>query len=522
MGQPPQGSAAMTPSFKKMLTRLKVSGFKNLVDVDVRFGAFTCVAGANGVGKSNLFDAIRFLSAFADRPLIEAALSVRDEGGRTADVRSLFHRVGDNYAEEMSFEAEMIVPESGVDDLGQKATASITFLKYSITLAYRADNSLRSLGALEILKEELVHINLGDASKHLLFNHNLSWRKSAVQGRRTSSFISTGYNKEGNRVIDLHQDGSKGRPLSRLAVNLPRTVLSVANAAESPTVLLARREMQSWRLLQLEPSSLRQPDEFTAPTKLEMDGSHLAATLYHLARFNKNHRTNGEPDSEAEAQVYSQVANRLAELIDDVYEVGIDRDERRELLTLMVTAKDGTSHPARALSDGTLRFLALAVLELDPEAQGLLCLEEPENGIHPERIPKMLELLEDIATDVDEPIGSDNPLRQVIINTHSPTVVMQVPDDSLLVAELKETVQSGQRFKRVCFSCLPNTWRQLTTAEPDNVSVVSPENFLLTLIRFPLRSQHQMGDEQTINNRNVHSPKNTELWIEKIFNPRGE
>ncbi len=66
-----------------MLTRLKVSGFKNLVDVDVRFGPFTCVAGANGVGKSNLFDAIRFLSAIADCPLIEAALSVRDEGGRT-------------------------------------------------------------------------------------------------------------------------------------------------------------------------------------------------------------------------------------------------------------------------------------------------------------------------------------------------------------------------------------------------------------------------------------------------------
>jgi recombinational DNA repair ATPase RecF len=41
-----------------MLTRLKVDGFKNLDGVDVRFGAFTCVVGANGVGKSNLFDAI--------------------------------------------------------------------------------------------------------------------------------------------------------------------------------------------------------------------------------------------------------------------------------------------------------------------------------------------------------------------------------------------------------------------------------------------------------------------------------
>ncbi len=39
-----------------MLTGLKVSGFKNLMDVDIRFSPFTCIAGANGVGKSNLFD----------------------------------------------------------------------------------------------------------------------------------------------------------------------------------------------------------------------------------------------------------------------------------------------------------------------------------------------------------------------------------------------------------------------------------------------------------------------------------
>ena len=51
--------------FSPMLTRLKVSGFKNLVGVDVRFGPFTCIAGANGIGKSNLFDAIAFLGALA-------------------------------------------------------------------------------------------------------------------------------------------------------------------------------------------------------------------------------------------------------------------------------------------------------------------------------------------------------------------------------------------------------------------------------------------------------------------------
>ncbi|MUH01692.1 AAA family ATPase [Scytonema sp. UIC 10036] len=480
-----------------MLTRLKVSGFKNLVDVDVRFGPFTCVAGANGVGKSNLFDAIRFLSAIADCPLIEAALSVRERGGRTSDVRSLFHRVGDEYVNEMSFEAEMIVPYEGIDDLGQKAEASITFLRYTIILAYRTDDSLRSFGSLEILREELVHINLGDAKKNLLFPHNVEWRKSAIKGRRTSPFISTEDDK-GKTVIKLHQDGIKGKPLHRLAMNLPRTVLSVANAAESPTVLLARREMQSWRLLQLEPSALRRPDKFTSPTKLDMDGSHLAATLYHLAKFNKNHLANGVSDDETEAQVYSQVANRLAELIEDVGQVGIDRDEPHELLTLIVTGSDGTSYPARALSDGTLRFLALAVLELDPQAQGLLCLEEPENGIHPERIPKILKLLQDIATDVDEPITIDNPLRQVIVNTHSPAVVMQVPDDSLLVAELKEMVRSGQRFKRVSFGCLPETWRQKA---PEGVSVV-PKNKLLAYLNPVI-----LNDTEVDSNGKTESPQ---------------
>ena len=443
-----------------MLTRLRVSGFKNLVDADVRFGPFTCIAGANGVGKSNLFDAITFLSALADRPLVDAALSVRDEGGRTTDLRSLFFRVGDSYAPEMSFDAEMIVPGSGLDDLGQEAQASITFLRYSVSLAYRVDDSLRSLGSLELMKEELVHINQGDAREHLPFPHRPAWRNSAVTGRRTASpFIST-EGEGAQRIIKQHQDGRTGRPHSRSAANLLRTVLSVANAAESPTALLARNEMRSWRLLQLEPSSLRRPDEFMAPTKLGTDGAHLASTLHHLGRIGGKSGANGHADDDLESRVYARVANRLAELIEDIRSVSIDRDERRELLTLMVTGRDGTEYLARALSDGTLRFLALVVLDQEPEAHGLLCLEEPENGIHPARIPAMLQLLQDIATDVHEAIGPDNPLRQVIINTHSPSVVKQVPDDSLVVAQSREMVRDELHFNRVCFVGLPDTWWQ--------------------------------------------------------------
>jgi predicted ATPase len=438
-----------------MLTRLKVSGFKNLMDVDICLGPFTCIAGPNGVGKSNLFDAIQFLSALADKPLVEAALSVRSEGGRASDIRSLFHLHGDGFSPEMSFEAEMIIPEEGVDDLGQQARASITFLRYTLELAYRPGNGHSPLGNLEIKEERLVHITRGDAIKHLPFEHKKIWRESVIKGRRSGGpFISTDIS-EGKRNIRLHQDGgSRGRPTTLLAT-LPRTMLSSTNAAESPTALLARREMQSWKLLQLEPSALRKPDEFNAPARLRSDGLHLPATLYRLA-----HPQNGkEVGAGYAAGVYAEVGNRLSELIEDVHELHVDRDEKREMFTLYVRDRDQTLHAARSLSDGTLRFLALAVISRDPEAKGVLCLEEPENGIHPRRISAMLELLQDITMDVQEPLGEDNPLRQIIINTHSPTVVQLAPEGSLLIAESRYCADADKQWREAVFSGLPDTWR---------------------------------------------------------------
>lgn len=335
---------------------------------------------------------------------------------------------------------------------------------------------------MELLREELERIKIRDARKHFLFHKASSWLKSAVCGGRWSApFIST----EGDgtdRIIKMHQDSEGGNTESWRrgpgpsfpAAGSPRTVLSSAtNAAETPTAMLARREMQSWRLLQLEPSALRKPDEITSPRKLRSDGSHLPVTLYKLAH-SRQYTENSASDSAA-AQVYSEVANRLSELIDDVQEVRVDRDEKRELLTLEVVDRAGTSHPARSLSDGTLRFLALAVLDMDTEEQGLLCQEEPENGIHPERIPAMIQLLQDIATDTEELLDQDNPLSQVIINTHSPAVVSQIPDDNLLVAELKEIVNNGKRFKRLSLSCLDQTWR---TRAPEGMRVLSKGKLL--------------------------------------------
>ena len=464
-----------------MLTRLKISGFKNLVDVDVHFGPFNCITGVNGSGKSNLFDAIKFLSALSGSTLIDAAVSVCREGEKTPDIRSLFHCVGGKYDKEISFEAEIIIPEQGIDDLGQKAEASITFLRYIVTMAYRDENSLPSLGSLELVREELDRINLQDASKHLKFPHKAGlWRKSVIKGKRALPFISTensGKQKDSS-IIKLIQDGIQGRTKTFQLAALPRTVLSTATS-ENPTAFLARREMQSWRVLRLEPSSLWASDKFATPPGLGADGSHIPATLYYLSHV---------PGSSNKAVLtYDQIASRLSKFNENIHKVRVERDEKRELLTLEVIDHDGTVHRANSVSSGILRFLAMIALKLDTRAGGLICLEEPENSIYPDRIPEVLKLLRDIATNPKRPVGPDNPLRQIIINTHSPIILNQVFADNLLFAELKELERAGLKFKRACFSCLPDTWRKKAFPESDTVSKDRLFSYLKSI--FPAEEQ---------------------------------
>jgi predicted ATPase len=436
-----------------MLTRLKIHGFKNLSDVDLRLGPFTCIAGPNGVGKSNFFDAIAFLSALADKPLIDAALSVRGGAGRMGDVRSLFRRTGTTVADRMYFLVEMIIPAEGEDALAQRAEASMTYLKYEIELRYRADAPGRPLGSIELVSESLMHLNRGTARKQLGFPCSKSFRDSAIKGRRASPYISS----EGDHV-SLHADSARGlsggRPRKVPASSLPRTMLSsVNNAAEHRTVVLARQEMMSWTQLQLEPAALRSPDAFTAPHAIGANGAHLPATLYHLAQRAGQHERGGED------ALYARIANRLSELIENVRSVAVDVDDKRQLLNILMTDRQGTPHLANSLSDGTLRFLALTVMEADANPSALLCLEEPENGMHPSRIPGMLHLLQDLAVDPQEPVGPDNPLRQVIVNTHSPSVVAEVPEDALLIAHTAQERVKGQQTWRLLFTPLSETWR---------------------------------------------------------------
>lgn len=428
-----------------MLTRLEVNGFKNLINFNVTFGPFNCIAGLNGVGKSNIFDTIRFLALLADNSIIEAAMQVRDSDSNNPS--DIFWTDGVARFERLSIAAEMIVADTVTDDFGRSATATSTFLRYEIELQFNQDVDSSRPAEITLVREELKHINKGEATRRLYFPMNARlFRDSVIQNRRKGTdFISTHAGSDGILEIHLHQDGNGGQPQKFPAKVVPKTVVSNTNSFVWPTILAAKREMQSWRFLCLEPRAMRRSNRIHEDGTVGSDGGKLAAALQKLAQRDPN--------------VFSRVASRLSEII-PTSDVRIDVDKVRQLLTVEVKERAGAFLPARALSDGTLRFLALCIMAEDPDFKGLLCFEEPENGIHPAKMAAILALLREIAVDTSSKPDDLNPMRQIVIATHSPVLVKLADRSDLLYADaVKVKGPRGQPISTIRCKVLSNTWR---------------------------------------------------------------
>lgn len=233
-----------------MLLRLSVSNFKSIRAAQVRFGPLTCLLGHNGVGKSNLFDAVQFLSLLADRDVYGAASDVRRSSGGSSSPLDLIRGRDPGALVELS--ADMVVPDTVKDDFGRTEKTSATLLTYRLVLRYD-----KPTDRLLVQAEELSPVALGRFEQFLGFAAKRDFRGSvAKRSRRGGALISTDADKG---VIALHGDGgSRGRPAP--IGTSPLTVVGGTSTVDYPTVLAAKREMLSWRALQLEPSAMRAPD----------------------------------------------------------------------------------------------------------------------------------------------------------------------------------------------------------------------------------------------------------------------
>jgi predicted ATPase len=93
--------------------------------------------------------------------------------------------------------------------------------------------------------------------------------------------------------------------------------------------------------------------------------------------------------------------------------------------------------PATRLSDGTLRYLCLLTILLHPSPPPLICIEEPELGLHPDILPTVGELLIEASQ-----------RTQLIVTTHSDALVSALSEipESVLVCERDE---KGSKMRRL-------------------------------------------------------------------------
>jgi predicted ATPase len=164
----------------------------------------------------------------------------------------------------------------------------------------------------------------------------------------------------------------------------------------------------------------RQPQRTDLPNHwLEPDASNIALVLNKLRQ-----------DYEAKG--------RLLEAVRKLYSGIEDYDVRVESGTVQAFFQEGRKAiPAIRLSDGTLRYLSLLTILLHPTPPPLVCIEEPELGLHPDILPTVADLLKDASI-----------RTQIIVTTHSDILVDAMTDMPEAVLVCEKTTK-GSRLRRL-------------------------------------------------------------------------
>ena len=384
-----------------MITRIELDGFKTFQNFSLDLSPLQVIVGANGVGKSNLFEALQLLRRLADSNLHTAFQDVRGEVGE------LFAVLPDGgAADRIRLAVEILVDQKVRDDWGAIQELKFPRLRYELEIVRRKDD--QGPERLTVEHEFLAPIP----------RHRDRWTKSnnlktggpwipPMTGGRSSPFISTQNNVKSTSLV-LHQDGSSGRRDIDGAI-AERTLLSGASTVEFPHVFAAAEEMRAWRFLELDPEILRQPSPVSAPPILVADGRHLPNVLARMKA--------------ADPMLLAHVSRDLADHVPGAMQVDVDEDSDSGRIVIWAKAEDGRRFSSRVLSDGALRALALVILKNDPEHGGLLCFEDPENSVHPARLKGLTQILQNLTTDFSSAKQEGAPLRQVICNTHSPVFI---------------------------------------------------------------------------------------------------
>jgi predicted ATPase len=346
-----------------MLKRFRVNNFRSLLNVEFRPVGVNVLIGPNNAGKTNLCSALRFLGLTATQSLEDA---IRTSVGETWNIRNVYAPQGP-----VEIQVECSLPHDN---------AMIDF-DYSLGLSVRTEPTI-SGQMFHVSKEILKATGGGFAQAELIRN---------VGGK--VSLLDEVWTRERGSPGLLHHDEFN---VPTETTMLHRLYDREANRCAS----LFKRYLRNWAYYSLSPSSLRSPEVVQEAAGLRCDGGNMTRTFFLLH--------NEQP----------YVEGKLIEIIRTL-------EPRLSLFTysspdpehvhLYMEDRERNRFSVQSISDGTLRFMAMAYLLLSGEdfkndpLPHLTIVEEPENGLSVSHLKPLFERL----TTRGRP-------EQFIFTTHSP------------------------------------------------------------------------------------------------------
>ena len=306
--------------------------------------------------------------------------------------------------------------------------------------------------ASEAQVQVLVQPNLWDSDSLPLrysLALNVFWGMAIIRGER----LEDGQPDKGEERAKRHVERGKGkvtlgyddengerssRDLNPKDIKSDQSILAqVKDPAQYPELTILGnglggiRLYREWTFGRNTPPRLPQkadlPNHF-----LSEDGMNLGMVLNRLKR---------EPKSKS---TFLGALKQLYEGIDD-FDVIIERG------SVQVFLQEGNiAMPATRLSDGTLRYLSILAVLCHPSPPSLVCLEEPELGLHPDILPGLADILREASNRC-----------QLIVTTHSDTLVDALTDtpESIVVCEKKEGQTTLRRLDKDELSHWLKTYR---------------------------------------------------------------
>jgi predicted ATPase len=211
----------------------------------------------------------------------------------------------------------------------------------------------------------------------------------------------------------------------------------ISNPKYSKVANYVRDHLDRWRVYHFHDTSASSPIKSTADVNdnrfLRPDGANLAAFLFFLRAAHPS-----------EYSLIRRTVARIAPFFDDFVLEPMRLNENR--IRLEWKHKNSDSYfDASSMSDGTIRFVALATLFLQPKdfRPSVILVDEPELGLHPYAITLLASLAKQASLST-----------QVILSTQSPLLLDHFAPEDVLVAD---RVDGGTHFSRLDPTKL-NSW----------------------------------------------------------------